>query len=301
MEFANRPFLPEPQEHPGYLEAIRLHIRTAFATPVEALLQSFFGRPLQPSSFALGGLHHVAVYVGDYRDESDVERWHASLRRCVGVADLETGPSHIAPRYHGAPGWWASCLLGGLRVELFTVRHMGAWARLSPAERAIRMSHHAVRVLAARDVHPLLEYFARWEGMRLLAYAADDVLGHTYGHLLSEATGHVLELVHDEGALAPPDARSRSASADEAAESGRRGPPRRVSENQEGRWYVDTSCIDCDTCRCVSPLNFRRNDEMSYSYVVRQPVGEEEEERVEEAAECCPVGAIHCGADGEPS
>ena len=67
----------------------------------------------------------------------------------------------------------------------------------------------------------------------------------------------------------------------------------RVPENEQGRWFVDTACIDCDTCRCLSPLHFRRNEERSYSYVFRQPVGEEEEERVEEARECCPTGAIH--------
>ena len=168
--------------------------------PVESVLQSFLGRPLHPPTLHLGGLHHVAVYLGDYRQEQEVERWHESLQRCAAVAELETGPSYISPRYYGAPGWWASCRLGGLRVELFTVRHMGAWARLTPGDRTTRMSHFAVQVLGARHVQPLLEYLAREQGLRLLAFSPEDGLGHTYGHLLHEATGRVLELVHAQSA-----------------------------------------------------------------------------------------------------
>ena len=66
----------------------------------------------------------------------------------------------------------------------------------------------------------------------------------------------------------------------------------RVPENVEGPYYVDSSCIDCDTCRCIGPNNFRRSEEQGYSYVYRQPVTEEEVEVVEEALDCCPVGAI---------
>jgi ferredoxin len=66
----------------------------------------------------------------------------------------------------------------------------------------------------------------------------------------------------------------------------------KVPENAPGMYFVDDSCIDCDTCRCISPVNFRRSDEHGYSYVYRQPATGEERELVEEATECCPVGAI---------
>ncbi len=66
----------------------------------------------------------------------------------------------------------------------------------------------------------------------------------------------------------------------------------RVTENVPGILFVDCSCIDCDTCRCISPTNFRRCDAQGYSYVHRQPVTAAEWELVEEAIECCPVGAI---------
>lgn len=66
----------------------------------------------------------------------------------------------------------------------------------------------------------------------------------------------------------------------------------RVPENVLGRYFVDASCIDCDTCRCVGPEHFRRSDENGYSYVYQQPETEREEEVVEEAMDCCPVQAI---------
>ena len=66
----------------------------------------------------------------------------------------------------------------------------------------------------------------------------------------------------------------------------------RVPDNQPGPYFVDSSCIDCDTCRCISPELFRRNDEEGYSYVQRQPQCSTEEQQMEEAMDCCPVDAI---------
>ena len=66
----------------------------------------------------------------------------------------------------------------------------------------------------------------------------------------------------------------------------------RVPENIDGCYFVDDSCIDCDTCRSTSPAHFRRSDEHGYFYVFRQPATGEERELVEEAMDCCPAGAI---------
>ncbi|HUO84189.1 MAG TPA: ferredoxin, partial [Thermoanaerobaculia bacterium] len=44
-------------------------------------------------------------------------------------------------------------------------------------------------------------------------------------------------------------------------------PQDKVPGQPDGRYYVDTNCIDCDLCRETAPLNFRRNDEEGYSYV----------------------------------
>jgi ferredoxin len=69
-------------------------------------------------------------------------------------------------------------------------------------------------------------------------------------------------------------------------------PHRKVPENAQGRYFVDASCIDCDTCRCISPVHFRRCNENGYSYIFQQPVTPEENESIEEAVDCCPVDAI---------
>ncbi|MCS7182319.1 MAG: ferredoxin [Thermoanaerobaculum sp.] len=71
----------------------------------------------------------------------------------------------------------------------------------------------------------------------------------------------------------------------------------KVPLNVPGKWYVDTSCIDCDVCRTTAPNNFRANEDEGYSYVFKQPETPEEEAQCEEAKASCPVEAI--GDDGE--
>lgn len=68
-------------------------------------------------------------------------------------------------------------------------------------------------------------------------------------------------------------------------------------ENVLGRYYVDTECIDCDVCRDTAPNNFTRQDDDGYSYVYKQPEGDDEEEQCQEAMESCPVEAI--GKNGD--
>jgi len=67
-------------------------------------------------------------------------------------------------------------------------------------------------------------------------------------------------------------------------------------ENVDGKYYVDSNCIDCDLCREHAPDNFARDDDEGYSYVYKQPETPEEEEYCMEALEGCPVEAI--GSDG---
>lgn len=68
-------------------------------------------------------------------------------------------------------------------------------------------------------------------------------------------------------------------------------------ENVGGKFYVDSQCIDCDLCRETAPKNFQRSDDEGYSYVFKQPEGDEEFEQCVEAMEGCPVEAI--GDDGD--
>lgn len=41
--------------------------------------------------------------------------------------------------------------------------------------------------------------------------------------------------------------------------------------NVPGKFYVDSSCIDCDLCRETAPENFGRDDDEGVSYVKKQP------------------------------
>jgi glyoxylase-like metal-dependent hydrolase (beta-lactamase superfamily II)/ferredoxin len=64
----------------------------------------------------------------------------------------------------------------------------------------------------------------------------------------------------------------------------------RVPENADGPFFVDSSCIDCDTCRQLAPSTFA--DQGQYSYVKAQP-GEADERRAAlRALVACPTASI---------
>ena len=73
-------------------------------------------------------------------------------------------------------------------------------------------------------------------------------------------------------------------------------PDDKLPDNAPGKYYVDSSCIDCDVCRTTAPNNFEANEDEGYSFVAKQPENDEEEALCEEALESCPVEAI--GDDG---
>jgi glyoxylase-like metal-dependent hydrolase (beta-lactamase superfamily II)/ferredoxin len=60
--------------------------------------------------------------------------------------------------------------------------------------------------------------------------------------------------------------------------------------NAEGDFYVDSSCIDCDLCRQISPGVFQ--EEGGQSVVGRQPTGPRELLRTQMALVTCPTGSI---------
>jgi ferredoxin len=62
--------------------------------------------------------------------------------------------------------------------------------------------------------------------------------------------------------------------------------------NLPGRFYVDTSCIDCGLCPENAPLTFRRDDTAGQSYVWQQPTTETEVALAEEAMASCPTESI---------
>ena len=65
---------------------------------------------------------------------------------------------------------------------------------------------------------------------------------------------------------------------------------RRLENNVSGDFFVDSSCIDCETCQWLAPESFAAGD--GTSRVWRQPSGNGDRLRAERALIACPVGAI---------
>lgn len=62
------------------------------------------------------------------------------------------------------------------------------------------------------------------------------------------------------------------------------------SQNIEGNFYVDQTCIDCDTCRWMAPEVFNRQDEQSAVY--HQPINQSENQHAFQALLSCPTASI---------
>lgn len=70
----------------------------------------------------------------------------------------------------------------------------------------------------------------------------------------------------------------------------------RWEDNAPGKYYVDKTCILCSLCVEIAPENFKESDDGDHDIVYKQPENEEEESKVKEAMENCPVECI--GDDG---
>jgi len=64
----------------------------------------------------------------------------------------------------------------------------------------------------------------------------------------------------------------------------------RLPDNVEGPFFVDSSCIDCDTCRQLSPATF--GDTGEFSFVAAQPRDAVETRAAFRALVACPTGSI---------
>lgn len=70
-------------------------------------------------------------------------------------------------------------------------------------------------------------------------------------------------------------------------------PDLSLKENAPGEFFVDETCIDCDTCRQIAPENFR--DHGGQSSVYSQPEKREEIKLANMAVVACPTGSIGAG------
>jgi len=67
---------------------------------------------------------------------------------------------------------------------------------------------------------------------------------------------------------------------------------RGVADNVAGSFFVDETCIDCDTCRQLAPATFGDNGD--FSYVRAQPVDAGQRAAAARALVACPTGSIGC-------
>jgi len=65
---------------------------------------------------------------------------------------------------------------------------------------------------------------------------------------------------------------------------------KRLSTNVDGNFFVDSTCINCDTCRQLAPASFQEKGD--YSSVYRQPANAGEELEAYRALLACPVSSI---------
>lgn len=65
---------------------------------------------------------------------------------------------------------------------------------------------------------------------------------------------------------------------------------KRLDSNVPGNFFVDATCINCDTCRQLAPQSFEEIGE--FSSVARQPEGDDAVHQAYQALLACPVGSI---------
>jgi glyoxylase-like metal-dependent hydrolase (beta-lactamase superfamily II)/ferredoxin len=64
----------------------------------------------------------------------------------------------------------------------------------------------------------------------------------------------------------------------------------RLPQNVSGDFFVDSSCIDCDACRQIAPETFA--ERYDQSFVHRQPLTPEQDQRALMALVACPTASI---------
>lgn len=69
------------------------------------------------------------------------------------------------------------------------------------------------------------------------------------------------------------------------------------ADNVSGKYYIDTTCINCALCPAIAPSVFRESDDATHSLAYRQPSSPEEVVEAEDAVSQCPTNSVR--NDGE--
>jgi ferredoxin len=64
---------------------------------------------------------------------------------------------------------------------------------------------------------------------------------------------------------------------------------KRLDSNVAGNFFVDATCINCDTCRQLAPTSFEEVG--NFSAVTQQPTDEGHVQQAYQALLACPVGS----------
>jgi len=67
---------------------------------------------------------------------------------------------------------------------------------------------------------------------------------------------------------------------------------KKILQTAEGRFYVDTHCINCSLCPEIAPDIFATNHDEGVEYVKKQPGNSTELTLMAEAINLCPANAI---------
>jgi len=173
----------------------------------EDILNEFLEVEVNPKDYPIVALHHVGLYIGDYRDEEEVDLLEEKFLAAQHRGELKLlgrGPSYLAPRYYGTPGWWFSVIgPGDKQFELFTCRRYGKWAEYPVRIRASLMSHYALAVESFTGVKSMLDNFEQIHDLKTLVYTTHSEHGETYGHVMNPRNNQVLEIIFSSTQLTP--------------------------------------------------------------------------------------------------
>src|SRR5205823_2959963 len=76
-------------------------------------------------------------------------------------------------------------------------------------------------------------------------------------------------------------------------------PRKRLPENAPGDFFVDSTCIDCDTCRQLAPAVFAEGN--GHAVVHHQPATQADRRIALQALVSCPTGSIGTLGDDRPA
>ncbi|MFF2910167.1 hypothetical protein [Paenibacillus sp. NPDC057934] len=166
----------------------------------DSILNEYFEGEYDKQIFDSTSLGHIALYLGDYHTEEFNDQLRDYLESIVHyeLSGFDYGPSYIAPKQYGTPGWWYSLRLleDNQELELFTCRSIGEWNKYSEEVKKSLMSHYAVAIDTLEQFDSIVEYMLTQQSIEMIMMTRGDRLGHTYAHFHNLNNNLVLEIIH---------------------------------------------------------------------------------------------------------